>query len=31
VVANTTYYWKVITRDTKGNTSDSGVFEFKTN
>lgn len=31
VIANTTYYWKVITRDTKGNTSDSGVYEFKTN
>jgi hypothetical protein len=31
VIANTTYYWKVITRDAKGNTSDSGVFEFKTN
>lgn len=31
VNANTTYYWKVITRDAKGNTSDSGVFEFKTN
>ncbi len=31
VNANSTYYWKVITRDAKGNTSDSGVFEFKTN
>ena len=24
------YYWKVITRDTKGNTSDSGVYQFTT-
>jgi hypothetical protein len=31
VNSNTTYYWKVITRDAKGNTSDSGLFEFKTN
>lgn len=31
VNANTTYYWKVITRDSKGNTSDSGLFEFRTN
>ncbi len=31
VNSNSTYYWKVITRDAKGNTSDSGLFEFKTN
>lgn len=31
VNANTTYYWKVITRDSKGNTSDSGVYIFYTN
>jgi hypothetical protein len=31
VTAGTTYYWKVITRDSKGNTSDSGVFIFYTN
>lgn len=31
VNANTTYYWKVITRDAQGNTSDSGLFEFRTN
>ena len=31
VNSNTTYYWKVITRDAKGNTSDSGLYEFKTN
>lgn len=30
VVANTIYYWKVVTEDVEGNTSDSGVFEFKT-
>ncbi len=31
VNAGTTYYWKVITRDNKGNTSDSGVYVFYTN
>jgi hypothetical protein len=31
VNANTTYYWKVISRDGKGNTSDSGLYEFITN
>lgn len=31
VVAGTTYYWKVITRDNKGNTSDSGIYVFYTN
>ncbi|MFB9843985.1 hypothetical protein [Mucilaginibacter ginsenosidivorans] len=30
VSAGKTYYWKVVTRDAKGNTSDSGVFEFMT-
>jgi hypothetical protein len=30
VSSNTTYYWKVITRDAKGNKSDSGLFEFTT-
>ncbi|WP_298474425.1 hypothetical protein [uncultured Maribacter sp.] len=29
VEANTIYYWKVITKDKEGNTSDSGVFSFK--
>jgi len=29
VSANTTYYWKVVTKDSAGNTSDSGVFQFK--
>ncbi len=25
----TTYYWRVITNDSKGNTSDSGIYYFK--
>ncbi len=29
VTANTTYYWKVITKDSEGNTSDSGIYSFK--
>lgn len=29
VVTNTIYYWKVITKDSEGNTSDSGTFDFK--
>ncbi|WP_291865595.1 hypothetical protein [Maribacter sp.] len=29
VEGNTIYYWKVITKDKEGNTSDSGVFSFK--
>jgi len=29
VSANTVYYWKVITKDTRGNSSDSGVYQFK--
>jgi len=29
VESSTVYYWKVITTDLEGNTSDSGVFEFK--
>lgn len=29
VVSNTTYYWKVLSRDSEGNTSDSGIFTFK--
>lgn len=31
VTSNTTYYWKIITKDSKGNTSDSGVYQFKVN
>ncbi|AYL95429.1 hypothetical protein [Mucilaginibacter celer] len=30
VVAGKTYYWKVITTDSKGNTSDSGIYKFTT-
>ncbi len=29
VSSNTTYYWKVVTKDKKGNSSDSGVSAFK--
>ncbi len=29
VTSNTLYYWKVITRDSEGNTSDSGIFDFR--
>lgn len=29
VISGTTYYWKVVTTDSDGNTSDSGVFDFK--
>lgn len=29
--AGTTYYWKVITKDSKDNYSDSGLFKFRTN
>ncbi len=28
VTSGTTYYWKVITKDNQGNTSDSGTFQF---
>ncbi|MGI4022439.1 MAG: hypothetical protein ACRYFA_13110 [Janthinobacterium lividum] len=31
VAANTIYYWKIVTKDVKGNTSDSGVYQFKIN
>jgi hypothetical protein len=31
VNTQTVYYWRVVTRDAKGNTSDSGVFQFKVN
>ncbi len=31
VNSNTTYYWKVITKDSKGNSSDSGVYQFRIN
>ena len=29
VISETTYYWKMITTDNEGNTSESGVFDFK--
>ncbi|MEP1489250.1 MAG: hypothetical protein ABJK28_12555 [Algibacter sp.] len=29
VLADTIYYWKVITKDEAGNSSDSGVYQFK--
>lgn len=29
VASNTTYYWRIVARDSEGNTSDSGIFEFK--
>lgn len=28
VVSKTTYYWKIISRNTIGNTSDSGLYQF---
>lgn len=31
VNASTTYYWKVVTKDSKGNSSDSGLFKFTIN
>ncbi|MBD1392951.1 hypothetical protein [Mucilaginibacter glaciei] len=31
VLSGNVYYWKVITKDSKGNTSDSGLFQFKVN
>ncbi|AWA29699.1 hypothetical protein HYN48_06175 [Flavobacterium magnum] len=29
VSANTTYYWKVVSKDQSGNTSDSPIYQFK--
>ena len=29
VVANTIYYWEIITKDARGNSSNSGVYQFK--
>ncbi|MCG2460603.1 hypothetical protein K8352_07585 [Flavobacteriaceae bacterium F89] len=29
VLSNTVYYWRIISKDKAGNTSDSGVYEFK--
>jgi len=28
-IANTVYYWKVITKDAEGNSSDSGIYSFR--
>jgi hypothetical protein len=28
VISGTTYYWRIITKDPNGNTSDSGLFQF---
>ncbi|MFA6401296.1 MAG: hypothetical protein WCX31_06680 [Salinivirgaceae bacterium] len=29
ISAGTVYYWKIITKDTRGNTSDSGIYQFR--
>jgi hypothetical protein len=29
VTPNSVYYWKILTRDSEGNTSDSGIFTFR--
>ena len=29
IIPNTVYYWKVISKDAEGNTSDSGVYSFR--
>jgi hypothetical protein len=31
VNSNIVYYWKVVTKDAKGNTSNSGIYQFKIN
>jgi len=31
VKSGTTYYWKIITNDSNGNTSDSGTYQFSVN
>jgi len=31
VTSGTTYYWKIVTKDALGNTSDSNIFQFKVN
>lgn len=31
VTSGNTYYWKVITKDKQGNSSDSGLYQFKVN
>lgn len=29
VTSGTIYYWKIVTKDTTGNTSESGIFQFR--
>ena len=29
IIPNTVYYWKVISKDAEGNTSDSGIYSFR--
>jgi len=29
IESNTVYYWKIITKDSRGNNSDSGTYQFK--
>lgn len=29
IIPGTTYYWNVISKDSKGNTSESGIYQFK--
>jgi len=31
VISGGQYYWKIVTKDANGNTSDSGLFQFKVN
>jgi hypothetical protein len=31
VSASSVYYWRVVTTDSEGNSSDSGIFSFKVN
>lgn len=31
VTSKTTYYWRIITKDTAGNASDSGLYQFSVN
>ncbi len=31
VVANTVYYWRIVSRDSQGNTSESEIFDFLVN
>ena len=31
VISGTTYYWKIVTKDSQGNSSESAVFQFKVN